>query len=144
MANLSQTPANVKPVTSGGNPSQTRKVVWGATIAQGNPVYRDDADGKWKLADNNVSALLAGSKGFGVALTAGSDGQPGLVHVGGDINLGGTLVVGETYALSATAGALCPIADVVTTNFATVLGNALDVATLRMPATGAVVGGLKP
>lgn len=143
MADLSQTAASVVQVATGSNPAKAPLIgTAGATITAGKPVYLDTAENKWKLADNNVSALLAGSAGLGIALCGASDGQPIAVHQGGDINIGATLTVGETYLVSATAGAIAPIADI-STNYVSVLGVAISASVLRMPQSGPIVTGIQ-
>lgn len=127
MANLSQTAANVVP-GAGAKIDRTRYS--GATLTAGMPVYIDPADGLAKIADNNVSAAIANV--YGIALNGASSGQPVDIATEGDVNLGATLAVGETYALSATAGAICPEADVVSTNFMTLLGVARTAALLQL------------
>src|SRR5262245_37881755 len=85
MADLSVTPANVAPVSTQPNPSQTLVGVAGATIAQGKSVYLD-VDNLWKLALNNGTATQSGSLDLGIALTSASLNQPLVVHTGGDLN----------------------------------------------------------
>lgn len=133
MANLVQTAANVA-AAAGAKIDRTKFA--GETITAGMPVYIDPADGKAKIADNNVSATLAAV--YGIALNGASNGQPVDICTEGDINLGATLAIGEIYALSATAGAICPDADVVATNFVTHLGSARTAALmqLKINATG--------
>lgn len=127
MANLSQTAANVAAAVTA-RIDHTK--ISGATITAGMPVYIDPADGLVKIADNNVSSTLANV--YGIALNGASSGQPVSICTEGDVNLGATLAVGETYALSATAGAICPEADVVSTNFMTLLGVARTTALLQL------------
>jgi hypothetical protein len=108
----------------------------GGTITAGQPVYSDSTDsGDFKAADNNVSAAVANAAG--IALHGAADGQPLAICVEGDINLGATLIVGETYIVSATAGGIAPVADI-STNFVTVLGVARTAAILQLKinATG--------
>jgi hypothetical protein len=142
MADVSITAANVARVTTGSNPTKVLQVTWGATITAGLTVYKDTADEKWKAADNNVSALLAGSAGIGIALSGGANGQLGLVAIGGDLTAGGTLTLGETYIVSSTAGGIAPVADI-STNFVTVLGVAITTAILRMSPNGPIVSGIQ-
>jgi hypothetical protein len=144
MADITPTAALVLPVATGVNPTKRREVVWGATIVQGKTVYRDNTDNKWKLADNNVSQLVAGQYGAGIALTAGSDGQIGEVAVGGDIDLGGaTMALGESYYVSPNVGMIAPVADILTTQWVTQLGVAISATRLRMPTSGPNVSGVQ-
>lgn len=95
----------------------TKEVTFGATITQGQGVYFDSAAGKWKLAQCDGTAAEAGADGYGIALSAGSDGQRGVVALpGAKVNLGAVAaaVASEVYCFGATAGALNPKADVIT------------------------------
>jgi hypothetical protein len=126
MADISQTAASVAP-GNGAKIDYTK--LGGATMTAGMPVYIDPSDGKAKKADNNVSATLANV--YGILLNGCSDGQPCAIQTEGDINLGATLTVGETYILSANAGAIAPVGDV-STNFVTILGVARTAAIMQL------------
>ena len=107
MADLTITAANV--LASNGATKRTGKA--GATITQGQTVYVDAADSsKVKLADNNASATTADVKG--IALQSVASGQDiTFVEEDSDFTPGATLTVGTIYAQSATAGGICPVAD---------------------------------
>src|SRR2546430_2343743 len=109
MANLTITPANVLASAT----ALTASGVAGATITAGQTIYKDATDSKkLKLSDANLSAATAAVDG--IALNAASSGQPvSYVFQDDAFTPGATLVVGETYVLSGTAGALCPVADLV-------------------------------
>jgi hypothetical protein len=107
MANLSITAANLRPLSAVVQP-----VLSGAALTQGQVVYLDAADSKVKLSDANVTAA-AQVLGIVVAQTTATD-QKTLVVSSGEITLGATLVAGTNYYLSATAGAICPEADLTT------------------------------
>src|SRR5688572_30418281 len=129
MADISITAANV---ASGAASSGVKTITGraGGTITAGMPVYADASDnGDFKAADNNVSAALANV--VGIALHGAADGQPLTIQTEGDINLGATLVVGETYVLSANAGGIAPIADI-STNYVTGIGIARTAAILQL------------
>lgn len=125
MADVSQTPANVVPSTN----AEQEWCVAGETITAGMPVFLKAADSRvWKAqadaaTDDDV---------YGIALNGASAGQPISVQKNGQINLGGTLVVGTVYVVSAAAGAICPWADLVTGNYVTLLGVAITAAILEM------------
>lgn len=106
MADIAITAANVVP----GATAITNLGVSGGTITAGQNVYLDPTTGKYVLADND-SATAAAHHAYGVALTTSSLNQPIVVQHGGDITIGGTLTAGVGYFLSATAGGLCPVAD---------------------------------
>lgn len=88
----------------------------GATITAGQPVYRDTTDlddagqGKFKLSDAN---LAAAARIDGIALNGCSAGQPLKVALGDPDFAHGLAgrAAGDFIILSATAGALAPVAD---------------------------------
>jgi hypothetical protein len=133
MANLSGITA-VRPTET----TQLRIVKYGATIAAGQPVVV--SAGKYILADANASAALAAAEG--VAMTPGVDNGFGVMAFGGPIILvGTTMVVGETYLVSPTAGAIMPNVDRATGDFVTRLGTASSATQLNLSiqATGVQV-----
>ena len=127
MTDIAITAANTK---AGAGASIDHGVA-GATITQGQALYYDADAGKWKLADADAAtAVERGSGKLGIALNGASDGQPVAVHRGGNITLGGTLVAGTVYVLSATAGGICPQADLTTGDYVVVLGVATSTTVL--------------
>lgn len=133
MANLTQTAANVGHSGSG---VQTRTVQAGESITQGMPVYLKSSDSKYWKADANASSDTAAA--VGIALTpADADGYFTMA-TSGPVDLGATLTVGETYVVSATAGAIAPIGDLTTGDYPTHLGvaTAADKLVLNIYASG--------
>ena len=123
MADVTITAANV---ISGGTKTNGTA---GATITEGQTVYQDATTKKWKLSDAN----LTGAKSCGgIALNGASDGQPLAVHKSGDITIGGTLVAGTVYAVSATAGGIAPLADITTGDNVITLGVAKSTTVLSV------------
>ncbi len=117
MADISITASAVLAAAS----AVTETGVAGATITAGQMVYRDTADRKYKLADaNGASALIRTPRG--IALNGGSDGQPLTIAREGDITMNAVLTEGVAMYLSDTAGGICPVADVGSGEYATVLG----------------------
>jgi hypothetical protein len=130
MADITVTAANV---AKGANAVVGQEIL-GATVTAGQTVYLDTATGTMKLVDANSATALArapGSRG-GIALNGGGSGQPVQVQRGGDITMGATLVVGMVYMASATAGGVCPHADLTTGDYPTILGIARTAAILEM------------
>jgi hypothetical protein len=118
--------------------TQLRIVRYGATIAAGQPIVA--SSGKYVLADANASAALAAAEG--IAMTPGIDNGFGVMAFGGPIILvGTTMVVGETYLVSPTAGGIMPNADRATGDFVTRLGTASSATQLNLSiqATGVQV-----
>lgn len=133
MADVTITAANVKP---GASSTTIQRYQYGATIAQGKSVYLDSADSKWKLADADALATaLAG----GIAMTPGVDGDYGFIATLGPVNIGGTLVVGETYCVSVTPGGVCPLSDLGVGDFVRILGQATTAALLDLNPFGGSV-----
>lgn len=116
MANYTLTSSSVVPSTS----ALMRETTAGATIGAGQPIYLDSADldaqnrGKAKLADANASATTAAV--VGLAANSASAGQPiRYIEEDSDYTHGLTsATAGDVVVLSATAGALCPAADIAT------------------------------
>jgi hypothetical protein len=117
MADISVTPASVLASAT----ALTASGVSGATILAGQPLYIDTANSNvLKLADANASALTATV--CGIALHGASSGQPlKYVYEDSTFTPGATLTVGQTYAVSATAGGIAPIADLTTGDYPGVL-----------------------
>lgn len=127
MADISITAASVL----AGSGATTENGNLGATVTAGQAVYKDSADGLWKLADSN-SATVAARTPQGIALNGGATGQPVRVLREGNITIGGTLTAGVAYYLSDTPGGICPIADVGSGEYSTVLGIATTTAILAV------------
>jgi hypothetical protein len=109
--------------------TQVQTVQYGATIAAGQPIVKSGT--KYVLADANASAALAGADG--IAITPGVDNGYGLMATGGSIVLvGTTMVVGETYLVSRTAGAIMQNSDRQTGDYVTRLGTAASATQLDL------------
>lgn len=127
MADLTITAANV---AKGATNNRTRQGTAGGTITAGMPVYLDSADSEYKACQANAATT---DEAVGIALHAASDGQPLTLLVGGDINMGATLTVGEVYVVSAAAaGGVAPIGDLTTGNYVTILGVATTASNLSL------------
>ena len=133
MADISQTAGNV---ALGGANVPTRIVQFGEAVTQGQPVYQSASNSKYYQCDANDGVEKAVAAGI-VISPAGADGW-GVIAVPASspgkslINLGATLAVGTVYAVSATKGAIAPIADLSSTQFITVLGVATTAALLDL------------
>lgn len=127
MADVSITAANVLLVS--GEPQYG---IAGGTITAGMTLYKDGS------ASNTLKAGLATAAAtddiVGIALQGSSSGQP-LTYAGDGcvVNMGGTLVPGMPYYLSAgAAGGVAPVTDLVATNYVTALGIAITTANLKI------------
>lgn len=108
----------------------------GATITAGMAVYQDRADAKLRPGTNGGGAGAAAVKG--IALNGAADGQPVRVQTDGSLAIGGTTIVGEQYALDATAGGLLPVGELAQNAFVTIIGvgQASNRLRLSIEATG--------
>ena len=122
MADLTQTPANVKTNSD----AVTSLVQAGeAGITAGMPVYQKSSDGKYYRADaNDANAYQA----KGVALTGAGLDEYFVVQTSGQMNLGATTVVGEIYIVSANVGKIAPTSDIATGWYPVIVGMASDTA----------------
>lgn len=85
------------------------------------PLYQDAADAS-KLKPADASAQATGAV-IGIALNGASDGQPvDYVFRDDDFDPGGTCVLGQTYVVSATAGAIALEADILTGEYLSPVG----------------------
>lgn len=126
MADLTITAASVVAGTN----SQQETGTAGEAITAGQVVYRDSTR-KWKLADSD-SDTDAARRATGIALNGAAANQPITVHRSGDITIGATLTAGTAYYLSATAGGICPVADVGAGESVCLLGLAKSTALLAV------------
>lgn len=129
-SDLSITAANVAPVAG----STTVSGLAGETVTAGQVVYRSSTTGKYLKADNN-SATAEARKALGIALNGASDGQPLKVHTKGKITMGATMTAGVAYYLSATAGGICPVADLSTGMYPGFIGIAISTTVLEVNPT---------
>lgn len=126
MANLTITAASVVPGT-GASIDRTKNA--GAAITAGQSVYLA-SDNTYKLTDADGAAALRPCNG--IAVSNAAVGQPVAVQTGGPITIGATVAVGTMYAASATAGGVCPIADLTTGAYPTALGFATSTTVIQL------------
>lgn len=125
MADLTITAANV----ISGNGADIAHGTAGASITAGQTVYRDPTTKKYLLADSNSGTVAARSP-TAFALHAASDGQPLAVHREGPLSFGAILTPGVAYYQSDTPGGICPVADVGSGEYSTILGIATSSSVL--------------
>ncbi len=128
MADYTVTSANVK--ISGQNVRPSTVLV-GEAVSEGQYLYLDTATSKYMLADatSSATALVAG-----VALTSAvADGYL-LMQTSRTYFAGTTLVKGDPVYLSKTAsgGNIAPHADLVATNFVTLIGHASSTTEIEL------------
>lgn len=123
-ADITVTPASVK-VVSG--PTETGTT--SEAITAGQAVYVTTA-GLIGLADANAAGKDVAA---GIAINSAASGQPvSYAKTGATVAVGATVVVGTIYVLSATAGGVCPAADLATGHKTTVLGVATTAANVKL------------
>ena len=127
MADISITAANV---VKGSN-AVVEAGTAGATITAGQVVYKDAADGRYKLADAD-SATAAAKAPRGIALNGASDGQPLSIIRSGDVTIGATLTAGTAYYLSPVAGGIAPLGDVLSGDDVVLIGLAESASVLAV------------
>lgn len=127
MADLSITVANI--IAQAG--AITDVGAFGATVTAGQILYKDTSDASLKLADNN-SATAAARSPVGMALNGGAAGQPCKYLKEGDVAMGAILTPGTVYYLSDTPGGICPVADLASGEYPTVIGIARSSSVLRV------------
>lgn len=125
MADLTITATSV--AAQGG--AKIRHGTAGAAVTAGQVVYLDESAGTWKLADND-SATAAARSPRGIALNGAASGQPLAVHLEGPITIGATLTAGVAYYLSSAPGGICPVADLATGDYPTIVGIATSTTVL--------------
>ena len=127
MADLSVTPASCVPVA----PAVVQWGTAGATITAGKPMYLESATNTWKLADND-SATAEVRQATALSLTGSSAGQPVAYMMTGQVTLGATMTAGVVYYLSATAGGICPVADLTSGKYPCTVGIATSTTVLQL------------
>jgi hypothetical protein len=118
VANISQTRADV----SLESPGPIGAGVGGEVFDQGQPIYF--SSGKWYLSDANDTAAKAEAESISLTPCKGDGRYFAYARPGSDIDLGATLEPGEVYVVSATAGAICPVGDLLPGEYVKVLGTA--------------------
>jgi hypothetical protein len=125
MADLSITAANVV----AGSDARITYGTAGVAVTAGQAVYKDAADGKFKLADCD-SATVAARSPVGLALHAAAANQPLAIINSGQVTIGATLTGGEVYYLSPNAGGIAPRADVLSGDNTVIIGIAKSTTVL--------------
>lgn len=115
------------------HPSRTvSRAVAGVTITAGQLIYIDAADSnKAKLAQCDVSDAQAAV--VGMAVCNATAGQPVLYVSSGDYEVGSQFTTGgKVLALSAAAGKIADVADILTTERLVLVGYSKDDTTLHL------------
>ena len=137
MTDLVVTAANVIP--SSGATRSDGVLDTGVTVTAGQAVYRDATTQKLKLT---VCTSAAGADLLGIAEVGGSPGQRITVIVRDEsFAPGATVAPGIVYYLSETPGGICPVADIGSTDYTTVVmvGVSTSKVILRPIVSGAAL-----
>ena len=96
------------------------------SLTAGKVVYKD-TNGAYALSDSNV---LAAAQVGGITLCGADAGQPVNVLASGQLTVQGGLTAGTFYYLSATAGGICPAADLASGHRVIQVGHAISATVL--------------
>ena len=117
----------------------------GVAVTAGQVLYLSSAAespaltaGKWYLTDSDVAATSTTPQSIGVAVSAIAINTAGTIRLAGEVNSAGTVVVGTTYYVGATPGAIVSSAPVLSRQ----VGVGLTSSSLLLASTTAVVGAL--
>jgi hypothetical protein len=136
MADISVTAASVVP---GANATLIQSIA-GETITAGMAVYLKASDSRWWKAQADGTAAESGNgTTLGIAVCGASAGQPLVIDTADSagITIGGTVVVGTIYVVSATAGGICPEADITAGQYLSILGVGSSTTVIKMLTGGA-------
>ena len=117
-------------LTTGSTATGTPNLTAAEAIGEGDACYKD-TDGTYKKAesgDTDVKAVVVV-----IALTAAAAATDTFVglRTGGKLKDSGTpFTAGTAYYLSATAGGICPFADLVSTDYVSLIGIASSTSVL--------------
>jgi hypothetical protein len=135
MADLVVTAASVLPSTS-----TIKQGTLGETCTAGQVVYLKSSDSRlWKAQADGTAAE---ADAVGILLSGGAAGQPASYSSDGPMIVGATTAAGVVYYVSATAGGIGIVGDLVSTNRVVVLGYGTGTGgqvTLRITNTGSVL-----
>ena len=136
MADLTITATSVVP----GSDASMSSGIAGEAITAGQSLYIKAADGKlWKAqCDGTAEEATC----VGVALNGAAVNQPVNYVSSGTLVIGATTVKTAAYVVSATAGGIAPMADLIATNRISFVGYALDTTgtfVVNRRLTGAVI-----
>lgn len=110
----------------------------GAAVTAGQMGYLDDATTRYLLADNN-SATAEARVPDGLFLNSAAVGQPVAVLTRGPVTIGATLTPGVAYYLGDAPGSLCPVADLASGEYPTLIGMATSASMLNVKIQSAGV-----
>lgn len=126
MANLSITAANVSMTAD----TVEEVGIAGEALTPGQPVYFNPLASKWLKAEAGDTEAKAQAQR--ITLTSAALNARVLLAAGGKVNIGATVVRNTVYVVSQTSGLLCPLADLATDDWVTIVGIADTTSTLKL------------
>lgn len=126
MADITITPANVLKSSSG----RIIQGIAGEALTQGQPVYLKAADSKyWRAVNTTAAEALV----VGIVANACAANQP-VTLIGDDtaLAIGATVAAGVAYYVSGNAGGICPVGDITSTDFVTIVGIGVTTGALKL------------
>ena len=135
MADLTQTAGSV---IKGAGARLNTSYTAGEAITAGMPIYLKSSDSKWYKALSANTASAAQAAATAIALNSAAIDQPVVAQEAGTLAIGATVAVGIFYYLSNTAGGICPVADLGSGDFVTIIGYGVSTTsiTLALLVTG--------
>ena len=117
MADLTITASNVLAAATA---TQVRIVSGTTTLTAGQAVYKDTADAnQYKACDADAAASASCD---GIMLNTANDGQPAMIVTAGTLTVGAGVTVGIVYCVSVNPGGICPVTDLGSGDYVTVVG----------------------
>lgn len=125
MADLTVTASSVKSDSA----ADVGSGIAGVAITAGQVLRYNSTTGKYVLADADTATEAVS---VGIALNSAAADQPVSFQRAGVIAIGATVAVGTVYVVSATAGGIAPVSDLVSGDYVTLLGVASAAGKLSM------------
>lgn len=127
VSDLSVTAANVKLISG-----PTADLLAGVALTAGQVLYKEASSSKAKLSDNDAATAEVRAI-EGIALHGAAADQPiKYAKNGAVVDFGAIFTAGVDYYVSGTPGAICPRADVTTTDDPIRVGMALTTSRLQL------------
>jgi len=111
---------------------QTQSGTCGEAIACGDVIYIKAADSKYYKAQSDGTAEEATVAGIALNTTHAANQPVTFANFDAAFGIGATVAAGTFYYLSATAGKICPFADLVATNRVSQIGSGATTSTIRL------------
>ena len=108
----------------------------GAALTAGQVVYYSASADEYLVADTETSSTTADADG--VVVCTAADTQKCVVQKTGQIDIGGTVVVGTVYVLSVT-GKIAPADDLATGDWVTVIGIGVTATDIKLGINASAV-----